>query len=75
MASYTIWASRAMPWLPVMPPALFHAGLEMMDGPATRAIDRYLNIRYDTRAEAILLLRVLTAQAEKWPKIAHDCRV
>ena len=31
------------------------AGLEMMDGPATRAIDSYLNIGYDTRAEAILL--------------------
>ena len=39
----------------VIAAGIIPAGLEMMDGPATRAIDRYLNIGYDTRAEAILL--------------------
>ncbi len=39
----------------VIAAGIIPAGLEMMDGPATRAIDSYLNIGYDTRAEAILL--------------------
>ncbi|MFV2029009.1 FAD-linked oxidase C-terminal domain-containing protein [Neisseria sp. S1] len=39
----------------VIAAGIIPAGLEMMDGPATRAIDNYLNIGYDTRAEAILL--------------------
>ena len=39
----------------VVAAGIIPAGLEMMDGPCTRAVDRYLKVGYDLRAEAILL--------------------
>lgn len=55
MASFDDMGKAGNAVADVIAAGIIPAGLEMMDGPCTRAVDSYLNIGYDTHAEAILL--------------------
>lgn len=55
----------------VVAAGIIPAGLEMMDGPCTRAVDNYLKVGYDTRAEAILLCESDGTPAEVAEEIAR----
>ncbi|MDO4693913.1 MAG: FAD-linked oxidase C-terminal domain-containing protein [Eikenella sp.] len=55
MASFDDMGKAGNAVADVIAAGIIPAGLEMMDGPCTRAVDSYLNIGYDTQAEAILL--------------------
>lgn len=63
----------------VVAAGIIPAGLEMMDGPCTRAVDRYLNVGYDTRAEAILLCESdgtpeeVAEEIARMTKVLNDC--
>lgn len=55
MASFDDMGKAGNAVAAVIAAGIIPAGLEMMDGPCTRAVDNYLKVGYDTRAEAILL--------------------
>lgn len=55
MASFDDMGKAGNAVADVIAAGIIPAGLEMMDGPCTRAVDSYLNIGYDTDAQAILL--------------------
>lgn len=55
MASFDDMGKAGNAVADVIAAGIIPAGLEMMDGPCTRAVDSYLNIGYDTHAKAILL--------------------
>lgn len=55
MASFDDMGKAGNAVADVIAAGIIPAGLEMMDGPCTRAVDGYLKIGYDTNAQAILL--------------------
>ena len=55
MASFDDMGKAGNAVADVIAAGIIPAGLEMMDGPCARAVDSYLNVGYDTGAEAILL--------------------
>lgn len=71
MASFDDMGKAGNAVADVIAAGIIPAGLEMMDGPCTRAVDSYLNIGYDTHAEAILLCEADGTPEEVAEEIAH----